>query len=347
MELVASWPSRMDLADVSRWAVRVEGLGFDTIHVPETIHDPFSVAALMLQATRTITVRTSMVVAFARSPMVTAYAAWGLAKMSQGRFQLGLASQVRGNIVGRFSAAWSDPAAQLGDYVGSVRAIFTAFATGEQLHHEGTHYRFDRLQPYFNPGPLAHRAPTLWTGGVNRRMCELAGAVADGFVCHPTSSHPEVLASTVLPALAAGAHGAGRAPEDLAIVVGPQPIMAASPDRLASAFEARRAELGFLFSTPAYWHQLELLGVEQVGEALGDMARRSDWTELATHLSDETMRVLVPHGLYDEIPGVLEQWYAGLCSGIALAVPEDDRDDGALRDLVARSRAIAPAPRLR
>jgi alkanesulfonate monooxygenase SsuD/methylene tetrahydromethanopterin reductase-like flavin-dependent oxidoreductase (luciferase family) len=37
--------------------------------------------------------------------MVTARAAWELARFSGGRFQLGIATQVRGNIVGRFSMA--------------------------------------------------------------------------------------------------------------------------------------------------------------------------------------------------------------------------------------------------
>lgn len=341
MELVASWPSRMDLSDVPRWAKRVETMGFDTIHVPETIHDPFSVAALALQATTSITVRTSMVVAFARSPMLTAYAAWGLSKFSHGRFQLGLASQVRGNIVGRFSVEWSDPAEKLGDYVRAVRAIFAAFQAGESLDYTGPHYRFDRLQPYFNPGPLPHPAPSIWTGGVNRRMCELAGQVADGFVCHPTNSHPQALTTSILPALAAGAQSAGRRPQELAIIAGPQPIMAVSHDLLALAFEARRSELAFLYSTPAYRLQLEHFGIEHVGEALSDMARRSDWTDLAAHLTDEVMSVLVPSGTYGDISGVLEEWYSGLCSGIALAVPENEVDDDALGDLVARCQSIS------
>ena len=343
VELVASWPSQMNLAGVADWATRIESLGFDTIHVPETIHDPFTVAALALNATHSITVRTSMVVAFARSPMLTAYAAWDLAKFSAGRFQLGVASQVKGNIVGRFSVEWTEPAPRLADYIRAVRAIFASFETGESLDYSGTHYQFNRLQPYFNPGPLGHAPPTIWTGGVNRRMCELAGEVADGFVCHPTNSHPKVLSSSILPALAVGATAAGRSTGPQ-VIAGPQPIMAASRSLLGPAAEARRSELAFLYSTPAYRGQLEHFGLEDIGVALSDMARRADWTDLGEHLSDEVMRVVVPQGTYNEIPDVLEQWYAGLCSGIALAVPEHRDDDDALRTLVARCQRITPAP---
>ena len=86
MEIIASWPGQSELRGAAEWAQRIERLGFDVIHVPETIHDPFTVAALMLTATERIVVRTSMVVAFPRSPMLTAYAAWDLQKLSGGRF---------------------------------------------------------------------------------------------------------------------------------------------------------------------------------------------------------------------------------------------------------------------
>jgi probable F420-dependent oxidoreductase len=330
MEIVATWPSRSDLAGVAAWARRAEGLGVDVIHVPETIHDPFTVAALMLAGTERVVVRTSMVVAFPRSPMITAYAAWGLQKLSGGRFELGVASQVRGNIVGRFSAEWSEPVARLRDYVHALRAIFHAFQTGEEPAHRGPHYTFDRLQPYFNPGPIDHPAPPIWTGGVNPGMVALAAEVSDGFVCHPTSSHPDVLRADVLPVLAGGPR----------VVAGPQPLMAATQDELAAARDARRSELGFLYSTPAYRRQLEVFGLEGLGETLSGLAARDDWTDLPRHVTDDVLARLVPQGTYDEIPAVLEQWYAGLCDGIVLSVPDDRAHDDSVRDLVGRCRAI-------
>lgn len=241
MQMIASLPGRTALRDVAGWAARVERLGFDVLHVPETIHDPFVVAALALGATDRLVVRTSMVVAFPRSPMVTAYGAWDLAGLSGGRFELGIASQVRGNIVGRFSTEWSDPVGRLGDYIDSLRAIFRSFETGEALNHEGPHYRFTRLQQYFNPGPLGLPAPHIWTGGVNRRMCVMAGAKADGFVCHPTSSHPRILAANILPALAEGASAAGRTDTGPSVITNPQPLLADSATELAIRREDRRS----------------------------------------------------------------------------------------------------------
>ncbi|KRB73277.1 LLM class F420-dependent oxidoreductase [Nocardioides sp. Root190] len=339
MEIIASWPASSPLGEVAGWAQRVEALGFDVLHVPETIHDPFTVAALALASTSTLTVRTSMVVAFARSPMLTAYSAWDLARFSDGRFELGLASQVRGNIVGRYSAEWSEPVARLGDYISAVRAIFRSFQTGAELDHDGPHYRFTRLQPYFNPGPLDTPAPTLWSGGVNRGMCELAGRLSDGFVCHPTNSHPAMIRSVIQPAIDAGRTATGRAVGPR-LVAGPQPIMAATTAELQAVRDSRRAELAFLYSTPAYRPQLDLFGLGDLAATLSGMAAAVDWSGLEGHLTDDVIDRLVPQGTFDTLPDVLEQWYSGLCDGIVLGIPEA-ADDTALTTLVERCRAIS------
>ncbi|WP_445167664.1 TIGR03617 family F420-dependent LLM class oxidoreductase [Mycolicibacterium sp. Dal123E01] len=301
MELVTSAPAKMGPGEIGAWAARAERLGFDVIHISETIHDPFTVAALALQHTERVTVRTSMVLAFPRSPMITAYAAWDLAKYSGGRFQLGIASQVRGNIVGRFSAQWSEPVARLADYIQALRAIFASFHTGVELDYVGPHYRFERLQPYFNPGPLDCPAPQIWTGAVNARMCAMAGELADGFVCHPTNSHPVVLRSRTLPALAEGASRAGRT-HQLAVVANPHVMTAGSRDAVEELREQRRSELAFLYSTPAYRRQLEDFGLAEVGATLSAMAQRSEWDSLPTILTNEVMNQLVPQGTYGEIP---------------------------------------------
>lgn len=342
MEIIASAPAQMGLSEIADWAARMERIGFDVIHIAETIHDPFSIAAMALTHTKQLTVRTSMVLAFPRSPMIVAYAAWDLAKYSNGRFQLGIASQVRGNIVGRFSSAWSEPVSRLGDYIQSLRAIFQAFQTGEPLNYEGKHYRFSRLQPYFNPGPIDHPIPQIWTGGVNRRMCILAGELSDGFVCHPTNSHPDILTARILPAIAEGARAAGRKGVP-AVVANAQPMMAATHDDVEKQRGPRRAELAFLYSTPAYRRQLEHFGLAELGEALSEMARRREWGDLANHLTDEVMNRVVPQGTYQEIPDILAQWYSGLCTGLNLPVSADDAHDRQLAELVQQCKTISGA----
>ena len=118
---------RIALADVGDYARRIEALGYDTLHVPETVHDAMMVSLLALNATTRLRVTSSVVLAFVRSPMLVAYTAWDLAAISGGRFELGLGSQIRQNIEGRYSMPWAEPVPRMREYVESLRAIWPLF----------------------------------------------------------------------------------------------------------------------------------------------------------------------------------------------------------------------------
>ena len=91
-----------------------------------------TVALLAAEHTSRITVRTSVALAFTRSPTLLAYAAWDIAKLSGGRFQLGLGTQIRQNIEDRYGVPFgADPIGRLRDYVGAVRAVFASFVSGQ------------------------------------------------------------------------------------------------------------------------------------------------------------------------------------------------------------------------
>ncbi len=50
---------------------------------------------------------------------------------------LGLASQVRGNIEGRYSTRWTEPVARLRDYIAALTPIFQSFQDGAPLEYIG------------------------------------------------------------------------------------------------------------------------------------------------------------------------------------------------------------------
>src|SRR3954452_22799058 len=125
---------RLPLAEVAAYARRVEAIGLDRLHVAETVHDALAVAVLAVEHTERITIRTSVALAFVRSPLLTAYAAWDLAKFSGGRFELGLGSQIKQNIEDRYGMPWSEPVERMRDYITALHDIHRAFQTGERLH---------------------------------------------------------------------------------------------------------------------------------------------------------------------------------------------------------------------
>ncbi|NKW60221.1 LLM class flavin-dependent oxidoreductase [Rhodococcus hoagii] len=177
----------------------------------ETVHDPFLLALLALQATERLVVRTSVALAFVRSPLLTAYTAWDLSKMSGGRFHLGLGSQIRQNIEERYAMPWTAPAAAMREYVGVVRARSRRFARANSSHTRVSGTGSSGCSPT-STGPRHADAHTaVYLGGVGQRMLRVAGECADGLVTHPTNSDPRYLADECVPALAEGAATAGRA----------------------------------------------------------------------------------------------------------------------------------------
>jgi probable F420-dependent oxidoreductase len=343
MKVYAGMDPRLSLGDIIVHARRVEALGYDGLHVAETVHDAMGIALLVAEHTSHLTVRTSVALAFTRSPTLTAYAAWDLSKFSGGRFELGLGTQIRQNIEDRYAMPFGPkPLERLRDYVGAVRAAFDAFRTGEAPMFESTHYRLTRMQPYFNPGPDDQTVvPAIYLGGVQRAACALAGEIGDGFVTHPTNSNPLYLETICLPGLAEGAARAGRPFGDgsFELVVGTQVIAGSSPDAVEAERQRQRRLLAFLYSTPAYRPTLELYGWADVGAELRSLIRDERWEDLGGVLSDEVIDTLVPSGTYDELPDLLSTRFGSLGQGIVVSPPVETGDDGVFAEVIAALQA--------
>ena len=71
-----------------------EAMGFDAVWTSETAHDPFLPLVLAAEHSERVTLGTSIAVAFPRTPAILAHIAWDLARYSQGRFIMGLGTQV-------------------------------------------------------------------------------------------------------------------------------------------------------------------------------------------------------------------------------------------------------------
>ena len=335
----ATMDQRMPLSQVAAYARRAEALGYDGLNVPEAVHDGMLAAATALQATTRLRVATSVLVAFPRSPMSLAHAVWDLREVSGGRFELGLGSQVRGNIVGRYSTPWSAPVPRMREYVQSLRAIFACWQDGEALAFEGEHYRFTRMQPFFNPGPIDAPATPIHLGAIGPGMTSLAGEVADGMMCHPTNTAPRYLREVVLPRLARGAARVSRNAEEVRLMVGP--LIATGPTDAAAAQERAdtRQLVGFLYSTPSYWPSLELFGWRDLGERLHALSREGRWDEMAQNVSDEVLDTLVPTASYGDIPDLLRDRYAGFTDWISFPMPKDSTWDSAAAKAIAGLQA--------
>jgi probable F420-dependent oxidoreductase len=329
----------MPPAQIAAHAQRAEALGYDGLNVPEAVHDGLLAASMALNATQRLHVATSVLVAFPRSPMTVAHAAWDLQSTSGGRFELGLGPQVRGNIVGRYSTEWSPPVPRMREYVGSLRAIFARWQHETALQFEGDHYRFTRMQPFFDPGPLDSGPPPIHLGAIGPGMLTLTGEVADGLMTHPTNTAPLYLREAVLPRLDAGRARSGRAPGSVALMVGGLCATGPTAQDVRAQSDEIRQLLGFLYSTPAYWKSLELFGCEDLGPRLKDRVAQGRWGELSTLIPDALVEATIPSAPYAEIADLLIEWYGELSDWITFPVPADPKWDAAAARAIAALRA--------
>jgi probable F420-dependent oxidoreductase len=338
MQVFATMSERLGLVEAADHARRVEAMGYDGLLVPEAVHDGFLTSMAALAATQDLEVTTSVLIAFPRSPMTTAHAAWDLQALSGGRFELGLGTQVRGNIIGRFSTEWISPVPRMREYVESLRAIFHSFQTGDPLRYEGEHYRFNRLQPFFNPGPLDCPAPPIHLGAVGPDMTRMAGGTADGLMSHPTNSSARVLAEVTLPRIAEGARRRNRSPGECPVMAAG--FVATGPDDAAVLRQREwvREHFTFLYSTPAYWPSLDHLGFGAVGRKLNDLSKRGSWDEMKGLVTDEMIDELVPRGRYSEIAKVLLDDYGSIVDRMTFPVPDDPMQDEEVSDVLTALR---------
>ena len=314
MKLDAAIGFATDLKDVGTLAQAAEAIGFDAVWTSETQHDPFLPLTHVAAATSRLQFGTAVAIAFARSPMTVAQTAWDLAKQSNGRFRLGLGTQVKAHIERRFGMSWSAPVPRLREYVQAIRVVWTAWQTGDKLNFRGAEYKLTLMTPFFSPGPIDRPNVPIFIAGVGTPLCKLAGEVADGFHVHPYHTR-KYLSEVVLPAIAEGAQKADRKRDALEIAT--MAFVALSEKEIA----AQRQQVSFYASTPSYRPVLDLHGWGKIGEELGSMAARGRWDEMPTLISDEMLEAFVIIGSWADVAEKLRAKYDGLLDRVGLYRP--------------------------
>ena len=309
--------ARLDVDDVeamAQTARRLELEGYAGIWTSETAHDPFLPLMVAAQHTQRVQLGCAIAVAFARNPMTIANVAHDLQMYSRGRFALGLGTQVRSHIERRFSMQWSDPMARLEEFIDAVKAILTAWETGDQLHFEGSYYRHTLMTPMFRPAPHGHGLPPIIMAGVGAGMLEAAGRSADGVLVHAFST-PDYLRDVVLPAVERGLYSRTRARDGFEVSC--RGFLATGRDEkeLEHAKQAIRARIAFYASTPSYMPVLERHGWDALGRQLNMLSRTGDddrWTKMASLIDDEVLETFAIVAEPDRAGTEIARRYSGI-----------------------------------
>jgi probable F420-dependent oxidoreductase len=317
-----------NLNSVPDLARRVEEMGFAGLWTTETIHSPFLPLTLAASATRRITLGTAIAVAFPRSPMITAYTAWDLAAQSNGRFILGLGTQIKAHIRRRFSTEWGKPAPRLREYILALRAIWRAWQYNEPLDFRGEFYQHTLMTPFFAPPKIAHPDIPIYIAGVNVHLCQVAGELCDGFHVHPFHT-VDYLRQQIIPNIELGASKAGRTRADVALNCAIFVVTGRDETEMQSAATEVKMQIAFYASTYSYRPVLDLHGWGAVGDELALLARQGRWLEMASLISDDMLHAFAVVAPVSELASQVQARYVGLLDRVGYYYPfvPGERDD--------------------
>lgn len=309
-----------NLREMPELARSVEELGFDGLWTSETQHDPFLPLALAAEHTHKIELGTAIAVAFPRSPTVLAHIAWDLQAASDGRFILGLGTQVKPHIERRFATVWEAPAAKLREMILAMRALWDAWQGDGRINFRGEFYKITLMTPFFNPGPIEHPDIPIYIAGVNEKLCQVAGELCQGFHVHPFHT-AKYLRELILPNIELGLVKTGRTRGDIQVS---SAIFVATDE---GEREMVRAQISFYASTPTYRPVLEAHGWGETGEKLSMLAARKEWGEMSEQVTDEMLEQFCILTSADNLADAIESRYTGLLDRITLYTPFEPGQD--------------------
>jgi probable F420-dependent oxidoreductase len=309
-----------DLAAAPAAAREAEEAGYDGIWTAETSHDPFFPLLLAAEHTERIELGTSIAVAFARNPMLLANVGYDLQAFSKGRFILGLGSQIKPHITKRFSMPWDHPAARMRELILATRAIWDCWNEGSKLDFRGDFYTHTLMTPFFNPGPNPYGVPKIFLAGVGEKMTEVAGEVADGFICHGFTTE-RYLREVTVPALERGREKAGKTMEGFEIIGPSFVVTGATEDDLDAAAKGTRQQIAFYGSTPAYRGVLEIHGWGELQDELNALSKQGKWVEMGDLIDDEILNTFAVVGEPEAIGAELHHRYGDVIQRISFYAP--------------------------
>ena len=314
------------LANIAKAASTLERRGYDCCWTAEINHDPFLPLVLAAEHTTRIELGTSIAVAFARNPMTVANVGWDLQAYAQGRFLLGLGSQVQAHIEKRFSMPWSQPVRRMREFVLALHEIWSCWRDGTKLGFEGDFYTHKLMTPMFTPEPQPYAFPKIFVAAVGEVMTEMCGEVADGMLAHAFTTK-RYFEEVTTPALLRGMKRSGRQRSEFQLSAPIFVVTGNDESELAAGAVGTRKQIAFYGSTPAYRKVLELHGWGELHTELHRLSRAGEWDVMGSLIDDEILETFAVVAPLDEVSDKIRDRCDGVIDrvlvGFPSSVPED------------------------
>jgi probable F420-dependent oxidoreductase len=310
-----------------------EAAGYDGVWSTEAAHDPFLPLAVVANQTSRVQLGTAIAVAFAHSPLSVAQVAQDLQVESDGRFVLGLGSQVKAHITRRYSMEWGRPAARMREFILALRAIWSSWNEGHDLDFRGDFYAHTLMPPFFRPDPCPAGAPPVFLAGVNTHMTEVAGEVADGFLAHPFTTE-QYLRQVTVPALEAGRRRRADGPGPLEVALPVFLVTGQDEKHYLEAKQVAQSQIAFYASTSTYRPVLAVHGWEGLQTELARLARGGRWDKMSALIDDEVLDAFAIVGPPSELAPAIRRRFDGIVHRVSVYEPRA-ADDAVIAALVS------------
>jgi probable F420-dependent oxidoreductase len=286
--------------------------GVFTFEGPHDVFAPLTLASTV----GGLDLMTNVAIAFPRNPIHLAHQAIDHQLLAEGRFVLGLGTQIRTQIEKRFGADFDKPVARMTELIGALRAIFEAWTTGERLTFHGEFYRHTLMTPNFTPRSIPHGPPPIYVGALGPRLTRATAEVADGLLVMPFGSK-RFLQEATMPKVDEGLAAAGRTRVDFTVV--PEIIVSVTDED--PQHTSTRQLLAFYGSTPAYRPVLDVHGWGDLQPELHALSKQGRWQEMGGLIDDDVLHTIAACGTPTEIAAHIRDRVAGISEQVCVYQP--------------------------
>lgn len=282
--------------DLAATAHAAEAAGYGTVWTPE-FYTRSAVVTLAAMAAQTQTCRlgTSIAYATGRSPLMLATEARSLDELTGGRLVLGLGTGTKRMMEDWHSLPGEAPAVRMEELVPLLRAIWRLHEA--PVDHEGRFYR-TKIVPTAEVGPPLRADIPVYTAGVNPRMVQVAGRVADGLLGHPLFSRAYV--DDVVHGAIDEGRRKGERPDAEVTLVGIL-ICAVDDEDPDRARREVAQQLAFYCAPKSYGGLLDVSGFGSVGETVREAFGADDHDAMAAAVPEEMVTRMAAAGTAAEV----------------------------------------------
>jgi probable F420-dependent oxidoreductase len=311
-----------DAIDRARALRDAGATGVFTFEGPHDVFAPLTLASTV----GGLDLMSNVAIAFPRNPIHLAHQAIDHQLLAEGRFILGLGTQIRTQIEKRFGADFDRPVARMTELIGALRAIFEAWTTGERLTFRGEFYRHTLMTPNFTPKSIPYGPPPIYVGALGPRLTRATAEAADGLLVMPFGSK-RFLHDVTMTKVDEGLAASGRSRADFAVI--PEIIVSVSDED--PHHTSTRQLLAFYGSTPAYRPVLDAHGWGDLQPELHALSKQGRWQEMGGLIDDDVLHTIAACGTPAEIAAHIRDRVAGVSDQVCVYQPAPIQVDSLAR----------------